>query len=77
MMVWIVLDGRRTYFRGCILAALSTINVAVVVALASDVARANIPRDLSLDSQDESRDLEKIDELHILELACLWNRNLV
>jgi hypothetical protein len=56
--------GEAAYFGRSTVVALCAIDVSVVVALTSDVARANIPRDLSLDSQEESSETEEVRDLH-------------
>jgi hypothetical protein len=61
--------GDLTYFWRSTVVALCAINVSIVIALTSNIPRANIPRDLSPDSQDESSETEEVRELHILQFS--------
>jgi len=58
------------YFRGFTVVALRAIDVSVVMALAGDVAGANIPRGLSLDGKDERSNIEEVGELHCGASSC-------
>lgn len=68
--------GGLTYFWRSPVVALCAINMSVIVALTSNIPLADIPRDLSPDSQDESSDTEEVREFHFavvqLQVCRYW-----
>lgn len=53
-----------TYIWRYTVVALCAIDMSIIMALTSNIPLADIPRDLSPDSQDESSDTEEVREFH-------------